>query len=102
MPCTCRIPARCTVCNATVHVPLSTLESASGATVMLERAARRDTAVGREGLQRLVRGTIRCPVCGNSVQHSHSRSCVSEYLAGIGVSPSDRASLLARISFPED
>lgn len=101
MACTCRLLARCAVCNTPVRVPLSNLESSSGAAVMLERFARRDSAVGREGLRRLIEGTIRCTVCGNTIHTAHSRSCVSEYLAVIGVPPSDRAALLAKITFPE-
>lgn len=101
MACTCRLPARCPVCNAQIRVPLSNLESQSGAAVMLERFARRDSAAGREGLRRLIEGSIRCATCGNTVHHVHSRSCVAEYLAVIGVPPSDRAQLLAKISFPE-
>lgn len=101
MACTCRLPARCGVCNTPIRVPLTNLENQSGASVVLERFARRDSAAGREGLRRLIEGSLRCPVCGNTVHHQHSRSCVAEYLAVIGVPPSDRAALLARISFPE-
>lgn len=101
MTCTCRLPARCPVCNTPGRVPLSNLESQSGAVVMLERFARRDSAAGREGLRRLIEGSQRCSVCGNTVNHVHSRSCVAEYLTVIGVPPSDRAALLAKISFPE-
>jgi hypothetical protein len=101
MPCTCRLPARCAVCNTPVRVPLSNLESQSGAVVMLERFARRDSAQGREGLRRLIEGSARCNVCGHTVQTVHTRSCVAEYMATIGVPPSDRAALLAKISFPE-
>lgn len=101
MACTCRIPARCIVCNTPIRVPLSNLESSSGAAVMLEKFARRDSAAGREGLQRLIQGSQRCAVCGNTVNHTHSRSCVAEYLAVIGVPPTERAALLAKISFPE-
>ena len=101
MACTCRIPARCIVCNTPVRVPLSNLESSSGAAVMLDKFARRDSAAGREGLRRLIEGSIRCAVCGNTVHHVHSRNCVAEYLAVIGVPPTERAALLAKISFPE-
>jgi hypothetical protein len=101
MPCTCRLPARCAVCNTPERVPLSNLESQSGAVVMLERFARRDSAAGREGLSRLIEGSMRCPVCGHTVHTVHSRSCVAEYLTMIGIPPSDRAALLAKISFPE-
>ena len=68
---------------------------------MLDKVARRDSASGREGLRRLIEGSIRCPVCGNTVTHVHSRTCVAEYLAVIGVPPSERAAILAKISFPE-
>jgi hypothetical protein len=101
MACTCRLPARCIVCNTPLRVPLSNLESQSGAAVMLEKAARRDSSAGREGLRRLIEGSMRCPVCGNTVNHVHSRNCVAEYLAVIGVPPTERAALLAKISFPE-
>jgi hypothetical protein len=101
MACTCRILARCMVCNTPMRVPLTNLESSSGASVILDKFARRDSAASREGLRRLIEGSMRCPVCGNTVHHVHSRSCVAEYLAIIGVPPSDRAALLAKISFPE-
>jgi hypothetical protein len=101
MPCTCRIPARCVVCNTTARVPLSNLESSSGAAVMIERFARRDSSANREGLQKIIEGSMYCPVCGNIIHHTHSRTCVAEYLANLGVPPNERANLLARISFPE-
>ncbi|HEV2316517.1 MAG TPA: hypothetical protein VGV89_02955 [Thermoplasmata archaeon] len=101
MGCTCRIPARCKVCNLQVTVPLSNMDSASGASAMLERLARRDSAETRAGLQRLIEGSIRCPSCGNTVYHTHSRSCVAAFLGAVGIGPSDRASLLAKITFPE-
>jgi hypothetical protein len=101
MACTCRLPARCAVCNTPVKVPLSNLESSSGGALMVEKFARRDSAAGREGLRRLIEGTARCPVCGNTVHHLHSRSCVAEYLASIGVPLAERSSLLQKISFPE-
>lgn len=89
------------VCNTPTRVPLSNLESSRGGAVLVEKFARRDSATGREGLQQLIEGHTRCTVCGNTVYHTHSRSCVSSYLAAIGIGPTDRAAILQRISFPE-
>lgn len=101
MGCTCRMPARCPICNTAVRVPLSNLETSSGAAVILDRFARRDSSTGREGLRRLAQGNAPCPTCGHTVTFSHSRSCVSEALAAAGVPVADRESILAKIVFPE-
>lgn len=101
MRCTCRAPARCPVCNAPVRVPLSNLESASGAAVLVDRFARRDSYASREGLRRLIEGWTTCPSCGNTVTHEHSRLCVAEGLASAGVPPPEREQILAKITFPE-
>ncbi len=101
MRCTCRVPARCLVCNTVVHVPLSNLESSSGAAVIVDRFARRDSSSSREGLRRIIEGSTSCPGCGHTVFHLHSRSCVAEALASAGVPLTDREALLAKITFPE-
>jgi hypothetical protein len=101
MRCTCRAPARCPVCNTPVRVPLSNLESSSGAAVLVDRFARRDSSASREGLRRIIEGTMSCPGCGHTVFHQHSRSCVAEALASAGVPATDREALLAKITFPE-
>jgi hypothetical protein len=101
MACTCRLPARCSVCNTPIRVPLSNLESSSGAALMLDKFARRDSTASREGLHRLIEGNTRCPHCGHTVTHLHSRSCVAAYLAQIGVPPNEAAQLLQRTTFPE-
>jgi len=100
MRCTCRSPARCPVCNTVIRVPLSNLESSSGAAVLVDRFARRDSA-SREGLRRLIDGWAPCPGCGNTVTHSHSRSCVALALGEVGVPLSEREAILAKITFPE-
>lgn len=101
MRCTCRAPARCPVCNTSVRVPLTNLESSSGAAVIVDRFARRDSSQSREGLRRLIEGWTTCTGCGNTVYHNHSRSCVAEALASAGVPPTEREQLLAKITFPE-
>jgi hypothetical protein len=101
MRCTCRAPARCPVCNTAVRVPLSNLESSSGAAVLVDRFARRDSSSSREGLKRIIEGSMSCPGCGHTIFHHHSRSCVAEALASAGVPPPDREALLAKITFPE-
>jgi hypothetical protein len=101
MMCSCRAPARCTVCNTPVRVPLTNLESSSGAAVLVDRFARRDSSASREGLKRIIEGWAPCPGCGNTVFHHHSRSCVAEALAVVGVPGPDREALLAKITFPE-
>jgi hypothetical protein len=101
MGCTCRVPARCPVCNTPVRVPLTNLESASGAAVLVDRFARRDSSASRDGLRRLIEGTAMCPGCGHTVQHNHSRSCVAEALLVAGVPLPERESILAKITFPE-
>jgi hypothetical protein len=101
MRCSCRNPARCSVCNTVVRVPLSNLESSSGAAVIVDRFARRDSSSSREGLRRLTEGWATCPGCGNTVTHQHSRNCVAEALASAGIPTGERESLLAKITFPE-
>ena len=101
MRCSCRSPARCTVCNTPVRVPLTNLESSSGAAILVDRFARRDSSSSREGLRRIIEGFTSCPSCGHTVFHQHSRSCVAEALASAGVPLPERESLLAKITFPE-
>jgi hypothetical protein len=101
MRCTCRGPARCPVCNTAVRVPLSNLESSSGAAVLVDRFARRDSSSSREGLRRIIEGTAPCPTCGHTIFFQHSRLCVGEALASAGVPGPDREALLAKITFPE-
>jgi hypothetical protein len=101
MRCTCRAPARCLVCNTVVRVPLTNLESSSGAAIIVDRFARRDSSSSREGLRRIIEGTTSCPGCGHTVFHQHSRACVTEALASAGVPAPDREALLAKITFPE-
>ena len=101
MRCSCRTPARCSVCNTMLRVPLNNLESSSGAAVLVDRFARRDSSSSREGLRRIIEGYASCPGCGNTVFHQHSRSCVAEALASAGVPSSEREALLAKITFPE-
>jgi hypothetical protein len=101
MACSCRNPARCPVCNTAVRVPLSNLENASGAAVLVDRFARRDSSANREGLRRLIQGSCACPSCGHTINHNHSRSCVAEALSMAGIPLSERESILAKITFPE-
>jgi hypothetical protein len=101
MRCTCRAPARCLVCNTVVRVPLTNLESSSGAAIIVDRFARRDSSSSREGLRRIIEGTTSCPGCGHTVFNQHSRACVTEALASAGVPAPDREALLAKITFPE-
>lgn len=101
MHCSCRVPARCPVCNTPVRVPLTNLESSIGAAILVDRFARRDSSQSREGLRRLIEGWTTCPGCGNTVPHEHSRSCVALALASAGVPLGEREQLLAKITFPE-
>ncbi len=101
MACTCRNPARCPVCNTSVRVPLSHLETSSGAAILVDKFARRDSSASREGLRRLIEGSATCPACGHSIRVEHSRSCVSSALTALGVPGPDREAILARITFPE-
>jgi hypothetical protein len=101
MACTCRNPARCPVCNASVRVPLSNLETSSGAAILVDKFARRDSSSSREGLRRLIEGWATCPACGHSIHVEHSRSCVASALTSLGVPSMDREAILARITFPE-
>jgi hypothetical protein len=101
MGCTCRATPRCPVCNTPVRVPLSNLESASGASVLVDRFARRDSSANREGLRRLIQGWAACPSCGHTIHYNHSRSCVAEALGMAGIPMSERESILAKITFPE-
>ncbi len=101
MACTCRNPARCPVCNTSVRVPLSNLETSSGAAILVDKFARRDSSASREGLRRLIQGSASCPACGHSIRVEHSRSCVSSALTSLGVPGPDREAILARITFPE-
>ena len=101
MMCSCPVPARCPVCNSPVHVPLTNLESANGAAVLVDKFARRETVAHREALRRLIQGSATCPSCGNTVVHDHSRSCFSQALAVAGVPLTERESILSKITFPE-
>jgi hypothetical protein len=101
MTCTCRTPGRCPICNTAVRVPLSNLENAAGAAILVDKFARRDSSTSREGLRRLIEGWSSCPACGHSIYVEHSRSCVSSALTTLGVPSSDREAILARITFPE-
>jgi len=101
MACTCRNPGRCPVCNTAVRVPLSHLEGAAGAAILVDKFARRDSSSSREGLRRLIEGWATCPACGHGIRVEHSRSCVSAALTSLGVPPTDREAILARITFPE-
>jgi hypothetical protein len=101
MECTCRVPARCPVCNTQVRVPLTNLESSSGAAVLVDRFARRDSSANREGLRRLMFGSMSCPSCGHTINHNHSRSCVADALSQAGVPMGEREAILAKITFPE-
>ncbi|MCI4368557.1 MAG: hypothetical protein L3K09_03210 [Thermoplasmata archaeon] len=101
MACTCRAPARCPVCNTPVRVPLSHLETSSGAAVLVDRFARRDSSSSREGLRRLIEGSSSCPSCATTIVHAHSRSCVADALSAAGVPLSEREAILAKIVFPE-
>lgn len=101
MRCSCRAPAVCPVCNTPVRVPLTNLESSSGAAVIVDRFARRDSSSSREGLKRIIEGWTTCPGCGHTVTHHHTRHCVAEALASAGVPGPDREALLAKITFPE-
>ena len=98
---TCRAPARCPVSNTPVRVGLTNLESSSGAAVLVDRFARRDSSASREGLRRIIQGWASCPGCGHTVHHNHSRSCVAEALASAGVPLQEREALLSKITFPE-
>lgn len=101
MACTCRAPARCPVCNTQVRVPLSYLDGMTAQGVRGGRLVHREGSSAREGLRRLIEGSSTCPSCGQLVRFEHSRSCVSNALASVGVPLPDRASILARIVFPE-
>ncbi|MGI0132710.1 MAG: hypothetical protein ACREDK_06435 [Thermoplasmata archaeon] len=101
MGCTCRNPARCPVCNTPVRVPLSNLESSSGAAILVDRFARRDSTANRDGLRRLIQGWASCPNCGHTIHHNHSRLCVADALSVAGVPLAEREAILAKITFPE-
>jgi len=101
MTCTCRSPARCPICNTPVRVPLTNLENAAGAQILVDRFARRDSSSSREGLRRLIEGWGSCPACGHTIHFEHSRSCVAEALSTAGVPAAERESILAKITFPE-
>ena len=101
MACTCRNPAHCPVCNTVMRVPLSNLENSSGAAILVERFARRDSSSSREGLRRLIQGSTNCPSCGHSIYFEHSRSCVATALSTAGVPLAERESILSKITFPE-
>jgi hypothetical protein len=101
MACTCRRIPRCQVCNTPIRVPLSELENATGASVLIDRFARRDSSGSRVGLHRLIQGSCSCPTCGNTIHASHERVCVSGYLSAIGLPAHEREVILAKISFPE-
>jgi hypothetical protein len=101
MSCSCRRVPRCTVCNTPAHVPLTELENANGASVLIDRFARRDTSEGRESLRRLIQGSTSCTVCGNTIHHTHERVCVATALTSMGVPMHEREVILGKISFPE-
>jgi len=101
MACTCRSAARCPICNTSVRVPLTNLENAAGGAILVDRFARRDSSSSREGLRRLIEGWAPCPACGHTIHFEHSRNCVSSALTAAGVPPTERESILAKITFPE-
>lgn len=101
MACSCRNPGRCPICNTSVRVPLTNLEGAAGAAILVDKFARRDLSASREGLRRLIEGWSNCPACGHTIRVEHSRSCVSSALTSLGVPSADREAILARITFPE-
>jgi hypothetical protein len=101
MACTCRSPAHCPICNTPVRVPLTNLENAAGAAILVDRFAHRDSSSSREGLRRLIEGWTNCPACGHSIHFEHSRSCVAGALSGAGVPLAERESILSKITFPE-
>jgi hypothetical protein len=101
MTCTCRNPGRCPICNTSVRVPLTNLEGAAGAAILVDKFARRDSSSSREGLRRLIEGWSTCPACGHTIHVEHSRSCVAAALTSLGVPSGDREAILARITFPE-
>ena len=101
MGCVCRTPAHCPICNTTVRVALSNLQSSGGGAALVDRFARRDTTASREGLRRIGEGYGSCPACGHSIHHFHSRHCVSEALSSAGVPAAEREAILAKITFPE-
>jgi hypothetical protein len=101
MACTCRNPARCPICNTVVRVPLTNLENSSGAAILVDRFARRDSSTSREGLRSLIQGWATCPSCGHTIHFEHSRSCVADALSTAGVPLGERESILAKITFPE-
>lgn len=101
MGCTCSAPAHCPVCNTSVRVPLSNLEQAAASAARGARPSTRSGGSPRAGFTYLIEGSSVCPRCGHSVRVHHSRTCVSEAMAGAGISAKDRATILARITFPE-
>ena len=101
MVCTCRNPGHCPICNTAVRVPLTNLEGAAGAAILVDKFARRDSSTSRERLRQLIEGWSTCPACGHSIHVEHSRSCVSTALTSLGVPSTEREALLARITFPE-
>jgi hypothetical protein len=101
MVCTCRRMPRCLVCNTPIRVPLSELEASTGASVLIDRFARRDSSEGRESLRRMIQGSTTCPTCGNTIHHTHERICVGTALAAMGVPMHEREVILGKISFPE-
>jgi hypothetical protein len=84
-----------------VRVPLTNLEGAAGASILVDKFARRDLSASREGLRRLIEGWSTCPSCGHTIHVEHARSCVSAALTSLGVPSGDREAILARITFPE-
>ncbi|HKN06306.1 MAG TPA: hypothetical protein VJ021_01700 [Thermoplasmata archaeon] len=101
MACTCRNPARCPICNTPVRVPLTNLENAAGAAILVERFARRDTSTSREGLRSLIQGWASCPACGHTINFEHSRQCFASALSTAGVPMAEREAILSKITFPE-
>ena len=92
---------RCLVCNTPIRVPLTELENATGASVLIDRFARRDSSEGREGLRRLIQGSCTCPTCATTLHHTHERVCVASALTSLGVPMHEREVILGKISFPE-
>ncbi len=101
MVCTCPSPARCSVCNTSVRVPLTNLENATAGAILVDRFARRETSANRETLKRLIQGSCPCPSCGSTVHFEHGRACFAQALASAGVPTHERESILSKITFPE-
>ena len=100
MVCTCRNSARCPICNTPRRVPLTNLENAAGGAILVERFARRDTSMSREGLRSLIQGRASPPPRSYD-QFRHSRQCFASALSAAGVPMAEREAILSKITFPE-